>query len=60
MGFPRELPTVRIRGVQYYFDYKMRQLRNAENPHDFIDLSFGERDAIAETLELETASKHKP
>jgi len=32
-----ELPTVTIGGQEYFVDDRLRQLRNVENPHDFID-----------------------
>lgn len=34
---PAVLPTVTIGEQEYYVDERLRQLRNVENPHDFID-----------------------
>jgi len=34
----RRLPTVKINGKTYYVDTRLRQYRNVENPHDFIDM----------------------
>jgi hypothetical protein len=34
---PTALPTVTIGEQEYYVDERLRQLRNIENPHDFID-----------------------
>jgi len=36
--FPRMLPTKVIDGKTYFVDERLRQLRNVENPHDYIDL----------------------
>jgi len=36
---PRRLPIVTLKdGKQYFFDKRLRQLRNIKNPHDYIDL----------------------
>jgi hypothetical protein len=45
---PGRLPVVKVQGsrVRYYFDAKLKQLRNVENPHDYVDLSTEERDGI--------------
>jgi len=32
--------------VRYYFDATLKQLRNIENPHDYMDLSTNDRDGI--------------
>ncbi len=37
MKTPRELPKIQIAGKTYYADERLRQLRNVENPHDYID-----------------------
>ena len=35
---PRRLPTVKLaNGKTYFLDKRLGQLRNVENPHDFID-----------------------
>ena len=36
------LPIVPHKGKQYYFDERLRQLRNVNNPHDYIDLNDSE------------------
>jgi len=33
------LPIVFVNGKRYYFDMKLKQIRNVDNPHDFIDLT---------------------
>jgi hypothetical protein len=33
----RMLPVVRINGVAYFLDVRLRQLRAVDNPHDWID-----------------------
>lgn len=50
MNGPSRLPTVLVEGIWFFFDERLSQLRNVENPHDFIDLSTTERDAIRYTL----------
>ncbi len=32
---PRQLPIVEYKGVKYYVDYRLEQVRNVNNPHDF-------------------------
>jgi hypothetical protein len=32
------LPIVRYEGKRYFFDGRLRQIRNLENPHDYMDL----------------------
>ena len=45
---PGRLPIVRVQGsrVKYFFDARLKQLRNVNNPHDFLDLSTNDRDGI--------------
>ena len=35
---PRGLPIVRISGVRYLLDVRLRQLRQIDDPNDVIDL----------------------
>lgn len=35
----RMLPIVSYQRKKWFFDERLRQLRNVRNPHDFIDLS---------------------
>lgn len=35
---PRQLPTIELGEKTFFFDGRLWQLRNVENPHDFIDL----------------------
>jgi len=35
----KELPTIKRGKKKYYFDARLKQLRNVDNPHDFTDLS---------------------
>jgi hypothetical protein len=34
-----ELPKVKLGRKTYYFDGRLKQIRNVKNPHDFIDLT---------------------
>ena len=34
----RRLSIIYIGEKKYFYDKKLKQLRNVENPHDFIDL----------------------
>ena len=38
LAMPRRLPIVSIKGVPYFLDMPLRQLRRVDNPHDYIDL----------------------
>ena len=33
----RELPKLEYQGKTWFYDVKLNQLRNVDNPHDFID-----------------------
>jgi len=33
-----QLPTIIVDDVTYYFDARLAQLRNVNDPHDFVDL----------------------
>lgn len=37
ISMPRRLPIVLIRGKRYFLDMRLRQYRNVENPHEWID-----------------------
>ena len=39
---PRRLPIVSINGVLYFLDMPLKQLRQVNNPHDYIDLDSDE------------------
>ncbi len=32
-----QLPIVEMKGKKYFRDDRLRQFRNVENPHDYID-----------------------
>lgn len=49
---PRKLPVVNLDGEVYFFDLRLSQLRKVSEPHDFIDLSPGEREDFFEALLL--------
>jgi hypothetical protein len=34
----RRLPIVELEGKKYFVDLRLRQLRNVDNPHDFMSL----------------------
>lgn len=36
---PRRLPVVQYEGKTWYFDERLRQIRNWKNPHDYQDLN---------------------
>jgi hypothetical protein len=40
-NMPRRLPIVTLNGVDYFLDERLRQLRNTENPSDYINLPRG-------------------
>ena len=33
----RQLPIIEYKGKRYFRDDRLRQIRNIENPHDFVD-----------------------
>lgn len=37
-NMPKMLPVVQEEDKEYFFDERLRQLRNVRNPHDFRDL----------------------
>ena len=41
---PVQLPIIQMNGKSYYVDSRLKQYRNVENPHDFID--FGDNDPV--------------
>jgi len=49
-----ELPRIKRGDKTYYFDARLQQLRNVENPHDFIDLSPLETEEIKQKLQSPT------
>jgi hypothetical protein len=46
-----ELPRITRGGKTYYFDARLQQLRNVDNPHDYIDLSQEETEEIRQKLQ---------
>lgn len=36
---PRQLPKISRGKTIYFFDERLRQLRNVDNPHSYIDLT---------------------
>jgi len=38
MNTPRRLPVVEYKDKCWFFDERLRQIRNVENPHDYEDL----------------------
>jgi hypothetical protein len=49
-----ELPRIKRGDKTYYFDARLQQLRNVENPHDFIDLSPLETEDLKQKLQSPT------
>ena len=43
---PRELPQVTLMGKTWFFDERLKQIRNIENPHDYRDLTDQEVEQI--------------
>ena len=43
-SMPVQLPVVTMNGKSYFVDSRLRQYRNVENPHDFID--FDQADVV--------------
>ncbi len=43
-GEVKMLPVVRYERKLWFFDERLRQIRNVRNPHDFIDLDEVEMD----------------
>lgn len=37
IGLPRRLPTVRLDGICWFVDARLRQFREVTNPHHFVD-----------------------
>ena len=33
----RRLPVVEYKGKRYFLDDRLRQIRNVDNPHDYVD-----------------------
>lgn len=47
---PRRLPVVDLDGEAYFLDFRLSQLRRVDDPHEFRDLSPGERKDLLEAL----------
>ena len=45
------LPTVSYRSKTYFFDARLKQLRNVENPHDYLDLNDVESACVLAAVE---------
>jgi hypothetical protein len=46
-----ELPKIREDNKTYYFDERLRQLRNVNNPHDFVNINDFEMQYYKEKVE---------
>jgi hypothetical protein len=33
----RQLPTIEYKGKKYFRDDRLRQIRNVDNPHDYVE-----------------------
>lgn len=33
------LPVIKYKGKEWFFDERLREIRNINNPHDFIELN---------------------
>ena len=49
-GRVKMLPVVRYMRKLWFFDERLRQIRNVRNPHDFIDLNEFEIDYFKEPM----------
>ncbi len=49
-GKVRMLPVVRYERKLWFFDERLRQIRNIRNPHEFIDLDEAEIDYFKERV----------
>ena len=38
MKYPHRLPIVEYKGKRWFFDERLRQIRNVVNPYDYEDL----------------------
>jgi hypothetical protein len=47
-ALPRELPKIQVGTKVYYVDARLRQFRNVENPHDYLDYGDDLMGGIAE------------
>jgi hypothetical protein len=48
----RELPMINLNGEDYFFDFRLSQLRATSEPHRFINLSATERKEIDDAIRL--------
>ena len=59
----RILPVVDYNGKKYYLDQNLYQLRNVDNPHDYVDmddLSLGELAALSKQVRGKYPGGWKP
>lgn len=59
---PRQLPTVELGDKTFFFDGRLWQLRNVENPHDFIDLrelEYGSREQLPVSEREQKEQQHE-
>jgi hypothetical protein len=47
----RELPKIKAFGKEYYFDHRLRELRNTEDPSDRITISHTDADGVDYLIE---------
>mgnify|MGYP001566717439 CR=1 FL=1 len=55
---PIQLPKIKRNKVIYFFDEKLNQLRNIDNPHDYIELTAEETDYYKDVAEGRFATKN--
>lgn len=51
------LPIVQYEGVKWFFDERLRQIRNIRNPHDFMNLNDFEVDYFRNKRKLRIGGK---
>lgn len=49
------MPSIKVGKKRYFFDYRLSQLRNVENPHEFEDLTPTLREILRLLLEVRLA-----
>lgn len=37
MDTPRRLPIIKYQGKRYFVDARLKEMRNVNNPHDYIN-----------------------
>jgi len=54
------LPIINIDGQRFFLDRRLRELRNAENPHERIALTQEECESLTDQCEIRTFRNEEP